>query len=109
VSAVVLFAAYHTPKKGLRPSRRSVMNTMSNAPDNNNPTHGIEAEWLEWYQLTPLERWQESEKLWDFYLQVGGSLDPEPDSQSPFGIEPEPRSIPVNGRPGVRVIRRSGI
>ena len=40
--------------------------------------------WKEWYRLTPLERWRESMKLWEFYLRVGGSLDPEPDSQSPF-------------------------
>ena len=40
--------------------------------------------WVEWYSLTPLERWYESCKLWQFYLQVGGSLDPEPNSQSPF-------------------------
>ncbi|MFM8479538.1 MAG: hypothetical protein ACKOEO_27430, partial [Planctomycetaceae bacterium] len=40
--------------------------------------------WKEWYRLTPLERMRESMKLWRFYLEAGGSLDPEPDSQSPF-------------------------
>src|SRR5205823_5658624 len=41
-------------------------------------------ELAEWYSLTPLERWRESEKLWQVYLSLGGSLDPEPDTQSPF-------------------------
>ncbi|MGO8766318.1 MAG: hypothetical protein ACLQSR_14420 [Limisphaerales bacterium] len=40
--------------------------------------------WAEWYRLTPVQRWQESEKLWQVYLALGGSLDPEPDPQSPF-------------------------
>jgi hypothetical protein len=40
--------------------------------------------WKEWYRLTPIERMHESMKLWRFYLDAGGSLDPEPDSQSPF-------------------------
>ncbi len=35
-------------------------------------------EWREWYRLTPRERWRETSKLWAFYLQAGGSLDPEP-------------------------------
>lgn len=41
-------------------------------------------EWAEWFRLTPQQRWQESEKLWEVYLSLGGSLDPEPDPQSPF-------------------------
>ena len=49
-----------------------------------NPEDLVEAEWLEWYRMTPLERLKESEKLWAFFLAVGGSLDAEPDSQSPF-------------------------
>ena len=35
-------------------------------------------EWAEWYRLTPLERWRESEKLWQSYLYLGGSLDTNP-------------------------------
>ncbi len=66
-------------------------------------------EWHEWYRLPPLVRWQESEKLWVQYLAEGGSLDPEPDSQSPFDF-PELRGRrPVDGRPGLRVLRRSGV
>ena len=44
----------------------------------------LDPEWEEWYAMTPLERWRETAKLWAFYQTVGGSLDPEPDSQSPF-------------------------
>jgi hypothetical protein len=46
-----------------------------------------EGEWLDWYSLTPLERWHESQKLWGHYLAVGGSLEPEPDTQRPFSPE----------------------
>jgi hypothetical protein len=35
------------------------------------------SEWQDWYRLTPHERWSESMKLWEFYLSVGGSLDPD--------------------------------
>ena len=66
-------------------------------------------EWQAWYRLTPLQRWQESQKLWEFYLRIGGSLDPEPDSQSPFDPDYPPGPAPADGRPGLRVVRRSGI
>jgi hypothetical protein len=69
----------------------------------------LDSEWQEWYSLSPLERWHESEKLWAFYLSVGGSLDPEPDSQSPFDALYPRGPLPVDGRPGLRVLRRSGI
>jgi hypothetical protein len=68
-----------------------------------------EEEWQEWYRLTPQERWRETLKLWEFYLSVGGSLDPEPDSQSPFYVDEAPGAIPAYGGAGVRVVRRSGI
>jgi len=45
-------------------------------------------EWLEWYDLSPLERLTESQKMWPAYLALGGSLDREPDTQSPF-YDPE--------------------
>jgi hypothetical protein len=69
----------------------------------------VGGEWADWYLLTPLERWQESMKLWTHYLLIGGSLDPEPDPQSPFydGSPPGPR--PVDGRAGLRVLRRGRI
>ena len=48
------------------------------------PEELVGEEWAEWYRLTPVQRWLESEKLWQTYLALGGSLDPEPDTQSPF-------------------------
>ena len=39
---------------------------------------------MEWLSLTPAQRILEMTKLWKFYIALGGSLDPEPDSQSPF-------------------------
>lgn len=41
-------------------------------------------EWAEWYMMTPEQRWAESMKLWETYLALGGTLDPEPDPQSPY-------------------------
>lgn len=69
----------------------------------------ISDEWLEWYRMTPQQRWAETSKLWQTYLTLGGSLDPEPDSQSPFFDADECRSMSFDGQPGVRVIRRSGV
>jgi hypothetical protein len=66
-------------------------------------------EWAEWYRLTPQQRFRESMKLWDTYLALGGSLEPEPDSQSPFFDAEEWRAGAAHGRPGVRVVRRSGV
>ncbi|MBI3276814.1 MAG: hypothetical protein HYZ66_03550 [Chlamydiae bacterium] len=68
-----------------------------------------EDEWLEWYKMTPTQRWKESQKLWVFFIKMGGSLDPEPDSQSPFDALFEGRSAPAYGRSGLRVLRRSRI
>ena len=66
----------------------------------------VGAEWAEWYRLTPVQRWLESEKLWQTYLALGGSLDPEPDTQSPFYDPQAPRPRPAHGRAGLRVSRR---
>lgn len=66
-------------------------------------------ELAEWYSLTPQERWRQSAKLWEVYLSLGGSLDPAPDTQSPFFDPSAPGSRPVDGRAGLRVIRRCGI
>jgi hypothetical protein len=63
-------------------------------------------ELAEWYSLTPQQRWRESAKLWEVYLSLGGSLDPEPDTQSPFFDSDAPRSRTPDGRPGLRVVRR---
>ncbi len=68
-----------------------------------------EPEWAEWYRLSPQQRWAESEKLWQTYLSLGGSLDPEPDTQSPFFDADRWRELFADGRPGMRDIRRSGV
>ncbi len=41
-------------------------------------------EWKEWLELTPIERFRQSEKIFADYLAMGGSLDPDPDPTSPF-------------------------
>jgi hypothetical protein len=66
-------------------------------------------EWAEWYALSPEARFLESIKLWDTYLALGGSLEPEPDTQSPFFDPEEWRANASDGRPGVRVLRRGGV
>ena len=66
-------------------------------------------EWAEWYRMSPAERWAESGRLWAAYLALGGSLDPEPDTQSPFFDPSAPGRGPADGRPGVRVVRRGGV
>ena len=62
-------------------------------------------EWAEWYRLTPQERFLESMKLWETYLALGGSLEPEPDTQSPFFDPDEWRENAADGRTSVRVLR----
>ena len=69
----------------------------------------IEDESLEWYRLTPEERWRETQELWLFYLSSGGSLDTEPDSQSPFDPLYSWRESAADGRSGLRAVRRGRI
>jgi hypothetical protein len=76
-------------------------------PDDLDPLDG--GEWTDWYRLSPIERWLESERLWVAYLECGGSLDPEPDSQSPFFDPDAPGASAPDGRSGVRLLRRSGV
>jgi hypothetical protein len=64
---------------------------------------------LEWYRLTPQERWAESLRLWDTFFLLGGSLEPEPDSQSPFYDACSRGASAADGRTGVHPIRRSGL
>ena len=70
------------------------------------PVFADSDEWADWYELTPAERWVESRKLLSFFLQAGGSLDPGPDSQSPFDDAQARCSMSADGRPGVRLLRR---
>jgi hypothetical protein len=48
--------------------------------------HMTGEEVLEWYRMTPGERFLESQKLWDVFILLGGSVDPERDTQSPFNF-----------------------
>ena len=45
-----------------------------------------EAEVLDWYKMSPAERFVESQKLWEVFILLGGDYAPEPDTQSPFHI-----------------------
>ena len=69
----------------------------------------LDPEVLDWYRLSPQERWKESERLLQHYLEMGGSLDPEPDSQSPFNDALLKCQSPAHGRTSLRAVRRSGI
>lgn len=73
------------------------------------PEDLCEPEWAEWYRLTPAERWERSQAMWPDFLALGGNLDPEPDTQSPFFDPDEWRQIARDGRTGLRLIRRSGV
>ena len=73
------------------------------------PEELVGEEWAEWYRLSPVERWRESERLWQSYFHLGGSLDTQPDTQSPFFDPRAPRTRPVNGGPSMRVLRRSRV
>ena len=70
------------------------------------PEQLVGGEWAEWYRLTPVERWLESEKLWQTYLALGGSLDPEPDTQSPFFDAQKAGKTTVKQRKIERNVRR---
>jgi hypothetical protein len=73
------------------------------------PDQLVGPEWAEWYCLSPSERWLESGRLLAAFLMLGGSLDPEPDTQSPFFDSRAPRPSPADGRSGVRIVRRGGV
>jgi len=73
------------------------------------PEDLCEPEWAEWYRLTPAERWMESGRLWANYLSLGGALDPEPDTQSPFHDALARGPVSSHGRAGVHRVRRRGV
>ena len=56
---------------------------MKELKNSNIPKRFISEE-AEWLSLSPARRILETDKLWRLYLALGGSLDPEPDPQSPF-------------------------
>jgi hypothetical protein len=69
----------------------------------------VEEEVLEWYRMSPQERWAESMRLWDTFYLLGGTLEPEPDSQSPFHDALARGRGSPDGRPGLRAVRRGGV
>lgn len=69
----------------------------------------ISGEWLEWYLMSPQQRWRESGRMWKTFLSLGGSLEREPDTNSPFFDAEASRALPADGRSGVRVLRSSGV
>jgi hypothetical protein len=71
--------------------------------------YNIPAEWIDWYQLSPQQRWQETTRLWQTFHILGGTLDPEPDTESPFFDAKSWRAKPAHGRAGMRVLRSCGI
>jgi hypothetical protein len=58
-------------------------------------------DFLEWVRLTPAERYRETIRLWDHYLSLGGTLDPESDSQSPFDFPELERAFSADRRPSL--------
>lgn len=44
----------------------------------------LNEEELDWLLLTPAQRMIETTRLWELFFALGGSLEPEPDPQSPF-------------------------
>ena len=71
------------------------------------PEEVVGAEWWEWAQLTPEQRFARMEILWHDCLALGMSLDAEPDTQSPFYDPNEQRSVSADGKSGMRVLRRA--
>jgi len=69
----------------------------------------IEEEVLEWYLLSPQERWAQSMRLWDTFYKLGGRLEPEPDTQSPFHDGQARRRESADGWTGLHSVRRSGV
>lgn len=69
----------------------------------------VDPEVLEWYRMSPQERWTESMRLWNTFHLLGGRLEPESDSQSPFYDAGARGAGPAHGRPSLRSVRRSGV
>jgi hypothetical protein len=63
-------------------------------------------EWQEWINLTPMQRFEQSEIIFANYLAQGGTLDPDPDPTSPFDLPEMWSSSSAHGRAGLRVLRR---
>jgi hypothetical protein len=69
----------------------------------------FDPDFLAWVRLTPAQRLEHSARLLKIYLALGGTLDPEPDPQSPFYGPPPRRARPAHGRSGVRAVGGRGV
>lgn len=69
----------------------------------------VDPEVLDWYRLSPQERWMESMRLWNTYTLLGGSLDPEPDRQSPFYDPHAWGHASAQRHKGLACLRRGGV
>ena len=69
--------------------------------------YGEEA--ADWMRLTPQQRWAETVRLATWFHALGGTSDPDPDPASPFYDPSMRRARPVDGGPGLRVVRRGQI
>jgi len=69
----------------------------------------VEEEVLEWYRMTPLERWEESMRLWSTFRLIGGRLRPDPAIQTLARDAQTRGASRADGRTPVRVIRRGGV
>ena len=61
---------------------------------------------MEWYALSPAERFAESQKLWEVFLLFGGTCEPKPDTESPFYHLQFERQSSTHGRASVHPLRR---
>jgi hypothetical protein len=78
------------------------------------PMFEFDDERLEWYMMTPLQRLVIYEQMFQFYLEMGGSLDPDYDPQSPFNnLFFDKDRNPIDGREdrrkGLNIVRGGGI
>lgn len=66
-------------------------------------------DFVELIHLSYAERLRRFAKNWEVFRSYGGTLEPDPDPQSPF-FDPKisPESF-VDGRSGVHIVRRGGV
>lgn len=69
----------------------------------------IDDEVLDWYSMSPAERFVESQKLWEVFILFRGNYDPEPDTQSPFHIFETYGRCPADRRTGKHSLRGSRV
>ncbi len=84
------------------------MRDKTHAHRESSPDHFVDED-EEWLLMTPAQRMMESGRLWAAYIALGGSLDPEPDPQSPFYFPEAPRPLSAHRRPSVHHLRGGGV